>query len=62
MILGLPLFFEAGVVLMMPIIINVGTRIANEPGGLKGNPYLLEKLAGFRRPGGDVRCRRIRAP
>ena len=47
MILGLPLFFEAGVVLMMPIIINVGTRIANEPAGLKGNPYLLAGLPVF---------------
>ena len=28
MILGLPLFFEAGVVLMMPIILNVGARLA----------------------------------
>src|SRR3954469_13537943 len=27
MILGLPLFFETGVVLMMPIILNVGARL-----------------------------------
>ena len=47
MILGLPLFFEAGVVLMMPIILNVGTRLANEPSGLKGNPYLLAGLPVF---------------
>ncbi len=47
MILGLPLFFEAGVVLMMPIILNVGARIANEPGGLKGNAYLLAGLPVF---------------
>jgi GntP family gluconate:H+ symporter len=47
MILGLPLFFEAGVVLMMPIILNVGARIANDPGGLKGNPYLLAGLPVF---------------
>jgi GntP family gluconate:H+ symporter len=47
MILGLPLFFEAGVVLMMPIILNVGTRLAKEPGGLKGNPYLLAGLPVF---------------
>ncbi|HEX4636515.1 MAG TPA: gluconate:H+ symporter [Rhizomicrobium sp.] len=47
MILGLPLFFEAGVVLMMPIILNVGLRIANDPGGLKGNPYLLAGLPVF---------------
>ena len=47
MILGLPLFFEAGVVLMMPIILNVGSRLAKEPGGLKGNPYLLAGLPVF---------------
>lgn len=47
MILGLPLFFEAGVVLMMPIILNVGTRLAQEPQGLKGNPYLLAGLPVF---------------
>ena len=47
MILGLPLFFEAGVVLMMPIILNVGARIAKEPGGLKGNAYLLAGLPVF---------------
>ena len=47
MILGLPLFFEAGVVLMMPIILNVGARIAHKPGGLKGNAYLLAGLPVF---------------
>ncbi|HUE63160.1 MAG TPA: gluconate:H+ symporter [Rhizomicrobium sp.] len=47
MILGLPLFFEAGVVLMMPIILNVGARIAKDPGGLKGNAYLLAGLPVF---------------
>jgi gluconate:H+ symporter, GntP family len=47
MILGLPLFFEAGVVLMMPIILSVGARIASEPGGLKGNAYLLAGLPVF---------------
>ena len=47
MILGLPLFFEAGVVLMMPIILNVGARLAKDPGGLKGNPYLLAGLPVF---------------
>jgi GntP family gluconate:H+ symporter len=47
MILGLPLFFEAGVVLMMPIILNVGTRLAQDPQGLKGNPYLLAGLPVF---------------
>jgi GntP family gluconate:H+ symporter len=47
MILGLPLFFEAGVVLMMPIILNVGTRLAEDPQGLKGNPYLLAGLPVF---------------
>jgi GntP family gluconate:H+ symporter len=47
MILGLPLFFEAGVVLMMPIILTVGARLAAEPGGLKGNPYLLAGLPVF---------------
>jgi gluconate:H+ symporter, GntP family len=47
MILGLPLFFEAGVVLMMPIILNVGTRLSKDPGGLKGNPYLLAGLPVF---------------
>jgi GntP family gluconate:H+ symporter len=47
MILGLPLFFEAGVVLMMPIILNVGARVAEEPGGLKGNAYLLAGLPVF---------------
>jgi GntP family gluconate:H+ symporter len=47
MILGLPLFFEAGVVLMMPIILNVGARIASKPAGLKGNAYLLAGLPVF---------------
>lgn len=47
MILGLPLFFEAGVVLMMPIILSVGARLAKDPGGLKGNPYLLAGLPVF---------------
>ena len=47
MILGLPLFFEAGVVLMMPIILNVGTRLSKDSGGLKGNPYLLAGLPVF---------------
>jgi GntP family gluconate:H+ symporter len=47
MILGLPLFFEAGVVLMMPIILNVGARLAKDSGGLKGNPYLLAGLPVF---------------
>src|SRR5471030_224919 len=47
MILGLPLFFEAGVVLMMPIVLNVGARLAKDPGGLKGNPYLLAGLPVF---------------
>jgi GntP family gluconate:H+ symporter len=47
MILGLPLFFEAGVVLMMPIIMNVGARLAKDQGGLKGNPYLLAGLPVF---------------
>ena len=47
MILGLPLFFEAGVVLMMPIILSVGARVAKDPGGLKGNAYLLAGLPVF---------------
>ena len=47
MILGLPLFFEAGVVLMMPIVLNVGARLAKDSGGLKGNPYLLAGLPVF---------------
>ena len=47
MILGLPLFFEAGVVLMMPIVLSVGARLAKDPGGLKGNPYLLAGLPVF---------------
>ena len=47
MILGLPLFFEAGVVLMMPIILNVGTRLASDPGRSKGNPFLLAGLPVF---------------
>jgi GntP family gluconate:H+ symporter len=47
MILGLPLFFEAGVVLMMPIVLNVGAQLAKNPGGLKGNPYLLAGLPVF---------------
>jgi GntP family gluconate:H+ symporter len=47
MILGLPLFFEAGVVLMMPIVLTVGARLAKDPGGLKGNPYLLAGLPVF---------------
>jgi len=47
MILGLPLFFEAGVVLMMPIIMSVGSRLVKDQGGLKGNPYLLAGLPVF---------------
>ncbi|HMH65455.1 MAG TPA: hypothetical protein VK515_07700, partial [Rhizomicrobium sp.] len=47
MILGLPLFFEAGVVLMMPIILNVGASLSKNSGGLKGNPYLLAGLPVF---------------
>jgi GntP family gluconate:H+ symporter len=47
MILGLPLFFEAGVVLMMPIILSVGARLAQDPQGLKGNPYILAGLPVF---------------
>jgi len=47
MILGLPLFFEAGVVLMMPIILSVGTRVAQDPQGLKGNAYILAGLPVF---------------
>jgi GntP family gluconate:H+ symporter len=47
MILGLPLFFEAGVVLMMPIILTVGARLEKDSGGLKGNPYLLAGLPVF---------------
>src|SRR3954469_6429175 len=47
MILGLPLFFEAGVVLMMPIILSVGTRLAQDPQGLKGNAYILAGLPVF---------------
>jgi H+/gluconate symporter-like permease len=30
MILGLPLFFEAGVVLMMPIVLTVGTQLSRD--------------------------------
>jgi len=44
MLLGLPLFFEAGVVLMMPIILNVGAQLQKDSGGLKGNPWLLAGL------------------
>ena len=47
MILGLPLFFEAGVVLMMPIVLTVGTQLSRDSGGLKGNPYLLAGLPVF---------------
>jgi GntP family gluconate:H+ symporter len=47
MILGLPLFFEAGVVLMMPLILNVGKQLEKDSGGLKGNPYLLAGLPVF---------------
>ena len=47
MLLGLPLFFEAAVVLMMPIVLTVGAQLAKEPGGLKGNPYLLAGLPVF---------------
>lgn len=46
MLLGLPLFFEAGVVLMMPIVLNVGARLEKEGGG-RGNPYLLAGLPVF---------------
>lgn len=47
MLLGLPLFFEAAVVLMMPIVLTVGAQLARDPGGLKGNPYLLAGLPVF---------------
>jgi len=47
MLLGLPLFFEAAVVLMMPIVLTVGAQLARHPGGLKGNPYLLAGLPVF---------------
>lgn len=47
MILGLPLFFEAGVVLMMPIILSVGAKLETDSGGLRGNPYLLAGLPVF---------------
>lgn len=47
MLLGLPLFFEAAVVLMMPIVLTVGAQLARDPGGLKGNPYLLAALPVF---------------
>ena len=47
MLLGLPLFFEAAVVLMMPIVLTVGAQLARNPGGLKGNPYLLAGLPVF---------------
>ena len=56
MILGLPLFFEAGVVLMMPIILNVGARVAKEPGGLEGQSLSAGGPAGFRRPFGAARA------
>lgn len=47
MLLGLPLFFEAAVVLMMPIVLTVGAPTRKDPGGLKGNPYLLAGLPVF---------------
>jgi gluconate:H+ symporter, GntP family len=47
MILGLPLFFEAGVVLLMPIVLNVGSQLSKNSGGRKGNPYLLAGLPVF---------------
>ena len=47
MLLGLPLFFEAGVVLMMPIILNVGAQLQKDSGGLKGDPWLLAGLPVF---------------
>lgn len=63
MILGLPLFFEAGVVLMMPIILNVGARLSKDSGGLKGNPYLLAGLPVFAGIRCCMRwCRRIPVP
>jgi GntP family gluconate:H+ symporter len=48
MILGLPLFFEPAVVLMMPIILSVGARLAADgTRKIKGNPYLLAGLPVF---------------
>jgi gluconate:H+ symporter, GntP family len=32
---------------MMPIILNVGAQLEKNPGGLKGNPYLLAGLPVF---------------
>ena len=49
MILGLPLFFEAGVVLMMPIILSVGARLAKDPARPERQSLSAGRTAGVRR-------------
>jgi GntP family gluconate:H+ symporter len=44
MIVGIPLFFEIGVVLMIPIIFTMARRVQDEGAGRGGNTYLLVGL------------------
>ena len=45
MILGLPMFFETGLVMMMPIIVSVGLRLKDDPRrNPAASPYLLAGL------------------
>ncbi len=44
MVLGLPVFFETGVVMMMPIIVAAAVQIEKAGGGKAGSPYLLAGL------------------
>ena len=45
MLLGLPMFFETGLVMMMPIIVSVGLKLKDDPGRHpSASPYLLAGL------------------
>lgn len=45
MLLGLPMFFETGLVMMMPIIVSVGLKLQDDPGRHpSASPYLLAGL------------------
>ena len=45
MLLGLPMFFETGLVMMMPIIVSVGLKLKDDPGRHPAaSPYLLAGL------------------
>jgi GntP family gluconate:H+ symporter len=44
LVVGLPVFFETGVAMMMPIIIAVGAQLEADPRKGTGAPYLLASL------------------